>query len=322
MADYGAEYTDKKIEELEKRITSIYREASHDVEMKMRDFNKRYKAKEAIYAKKLKNGEISQEDFDNWKRGQVFRGRRWKAKKEQIESVIHDANSIAVKIVNGETTNVFAVNANYMSYYMEHGVGVDFGFNLYDSATVVNLIKNEPNLLPKPRIKKPKDTAWNSKIISRQITQGIIQGESLDKIATRLGEATGSQNRNAMLTHARTAMTGAQNAGRQYQLKAAEDMGIKLHKEWMATMDNRTREAHRELDGQVVPVDKPFQVGGIPIMYPGDPNAPGSLTYNCRCTMVADIDDYPSDYKRYDNIEGVPIDNMTYEEWEELKGEQ
>ena len=319
MADYGAEYTDKKIEELEKRITSIYREASDDIERKMADFNKRYKAKEAIYAKKLKNGEITQEDFNAWKRGQVFQGKQWQAKKQQIENILYNANSVAVKMVNGETNGVFAANANFMSYSLESGAGVNFGFGLYDESTVVNLIKNEPDLLPKPRIKKPKDTAWNSKKITRQITQGIIQGESLDDIATRLAKTTGSQNRDAMLTHARTAMTGAQNAGRQYQLGKAQDLGIKLKKEWMATLDSHTRDTHRELDGQRVPINEPFEAGGYSIMYPGDPNAVPAMVYNCRCTMVADVEDYPAEYNRYDNIEGKPISNMTYAEWEAAK---
>lgn len=320
MTDYGAEYTDKKIEELEKRITSIYREASHDVEMKMRDFNKRYKAKEAIYAKKLKNGEITQEDFNAWKRGQVFQGKQWQAKKQQLEDTLYNANSVAAKLINGETNGVFAANANYMSYSLEHGVGVNFGFGLYDESTVANLLKNEPDLLPKPRIKKPKDEAWNSKKITRQVTQGIIQGESLDQIATRLAKTTGSQNRDAMLTHARTAMTGAQNAGRQRQLKSAQDLGIKLKKEWMATLDSHTRDTHETLDGQRVPINEPFEAGGYSIMYPGDPHAAPAMVYNCRCTMVADVEDYPAEYNRYDNIEGKPISNMTYREWKKARG--
>lgn len=319
MADYGAEYTDKKIEELEKRITSIYREASHDVEMKMRDFNKRYKAKEAIYAKKLKNGEITQEDFNAWKRGQVFQGKQWQAKKQQLEDTLYNANSIAVKLINGETNGVFAANANYMSYSLEHGVGVNFGFGLYDESTVANLLKNEPDLLPKPRIKKPKDEAWNSKKITRQVTQGIIQGESLDQIATRLAKTTGSQNRDAMLTHARTAMTGAQNSGRQISLNNAKGLGIKLKKEWMATLDHHTRINHRLLDGQKVNTDDDFEVNGLKIRYPGDPQAVPAMTYNCRCTMVGDIEDYPATYDRYDNIDGKPIKNMTYTEWEAAK---
>ena len=43
---------------------------------------------------------------------------------------------------------------------------------------------------------------------------------------------------------ARTATTAAQNAGRMDSYHAAKGMGIKLKKEWLATLDGRTRHAH------------------------------------------------------------------------------
>ena len=49
---------------------------------------------------------------------------------------------------------------------------------------------------------------------------------------------------------ARTATTAAQNAGRMDSYHATEGMGIKLKKEWLATLDGRTRHAHAMLDGQ------------------------------------------------------------------------
>ena len=63
-----------------------------------------------------------------------------------------------------------------------------------------------------------------------------------------------------------------------------------LKKEWLATLDNRTRHAHAMLDGQQADVDKPFKVDGEEIRYPGDSTAAGHLVYNCRCTLVAAVD--------------------------------
>lgn len=76
-------------------------------------------------------------------------------------------------------------------------------------------------------------------------------------------------NRSSALRTARTAITGAQNAGRQDSYIAAEKMGIKMKREWLATMDNRTRHAHAVLDGQRVGVNEPFKVDGYEIMFPG-----------------------------------------------------
>ena len=55
--------------------------------------------------------------------------------------------------------------------------------------------------------------------------------------------------------------------------------------EWIATHDGRTRPAHSDADGQVVPIGAPFVVGGQLMAYPGDPNGGASNTVNCRCAV-------------------------------------
>lgn len=319
MPDLGAKYTDDQIIQMEKQLKSVYNQAYKDILQKQKDFNKKYEEKEAKYKEKVAKGQISQEEFDAWKKGQVFQGEQWQNKKKDILNTIYNSNKVATDIVNGKTQNVFTFNANYMSYELEHGAGVNFGFSLYDSATVVNLIKNDPQLLPKWKIDQPKDYTWNQKKLNRQISLGIIEGESLDKIATRFSDSLATQNFNKMRTFARTAMTGAQNSGRQTTFENAKGLGIKLKKEWMATLDNHTRINHILLDGQKVNTDDDFEVDGLKIRYPGDPQAVPAMTYNCRCTMVGDIEDYPATYDRYDNIDGKPIKNMTYTEWEAAK---
>lgn len=319
MPDLGAKYTDDQIVQMEKQLKSVYNQAYKDILQKQKDFNKKYEEKETKYKEKVAKGQMSQEEFDSWKKGQVFQGEQWQNKKKDILNTIYNSNKIATDIVNGKTQNVFTFNANYMSYELEHGAGVNFGFSLYDSATVVNLIKNDPQLLPKWKIDQPKDYTWNQKKLNRQISLGIIEGESLDKIATRFSDSLATQNFNKMRTFARTAMTGAQNSGRQISLNNAKSLGIKLKKEWMATLDNHTRINHILLDGQKVNTDDDFEVDGLKIRYPGDPQAVPAMTYNCRCTMVGDIEDYPATYNRYDNIDGKPIKNMTYTEWEAAK---
>jgi len=316
MADLGAIYTDKEIENLNHRLHGIYKEAEKDINRKMRDFNERYKVKEAKYAKQVEEGKITQEQFDNWKKGQVFQGKQWQAKKASIEQTLHNSNVIASKIVNKQAIDVLQMNLNYSSYAMEKGMGVNFGFNVYDKTTVINLIRNEPNLLPVYKPKAGLDNAWNSKKITRQITLGIIEGESLDDIANRLAKATSSQNMNSMMTHARTLMTSAQNSGRLISYKNAEKLGIDIEKEWMATLDSHTRDSHADVDGERQPLDKKFSNG---LMYPAEVGGAPAEVYNCRCTMVSNIKKYPSVYQRRDNIAGKPIDNMTYRQWEKAK---
>lgn len=319
MADLGATYTDVALKDLEKQLKSVYNNAYKDILKKQKDFNAAYAKKEAKYQSQLNSGQITQSQFDSWKKGQVFQGEQWQAKKKQILDTLYSSNTIATKMINGQATDVFAFNASYQAFSLEHEAGVNFGFSPYDSATVTNLIKNNPKLLPEWKINQPKDYKWNEKKLNRQVNLGIIEGESLDKIANRLCDALSTQNFNHMRTFARTAMTGAQNAGRDLSLQAAADKGIALKKEWMCTLDGHTRTNHRLLDGQKKPLNKPFEVDGMKIRYPGDPEAHPSMVYNCRCTMVADLEDYPATYDRYDNVDGKPIKNMTYNEWADAK---
>ena len=319
MADLGVAYTDDALKDIEKQLKSVYGAAYKDMLQKQKDFNAAYAKKEAKYQAQLSAGQITQDQFDAWKKGQDFQGEQWQAKKKQILDTLYSSNEIAAKIVNGQAVDVFAFNANYQSFNLEHGAGINFGFGLYDSASVTNLIKNDPKLLPEWKIDQPKDYTWNQKKLNRQINLGIIEGESLDKIANRLCDSLSTQNFNHMRTFARTAMTGAQNAGREISLQEAQDKGINVKKEWMCTLDGHTRTNHRLLDGQRRPLDKPFEAGGMKIRYPGDPTAHPSMVYNCRCTMVGDLEDYPATYDRYDNIDGKPIKNMTYDEWVKAK---
>lgn len=130
-----------------------------------------------------------------------------------------------------------------------------------------------------------------------------------------------TMNMKMAIRAARTSVTAAQNAGRIDGYSAAEKMGIKLKKQWMATLDSRTRHSHAMLDGVAIENDKTFDNG---CRYPGDPNGSPEEVYNCRCTLIAVLDDAP--YKNAERIarntatgKNYIIKDMTYEEWENGK---
>lgn len=319
-ADAAVAYTEVEIAELEKKLIAVYSEAEADIQKKMDDFTAKYQKQDLIYQKQLKEGLITQADYDDWKKGRVFVGKQWAAKKDEIAAVLHNSNKISTSMINMSAFDVFGENSNYMAYTMEHTAGVNFGFQVYNTDAVAQLIKDDPELLPKWKVDQKKDYDWNRKNLNNAITQGIIQGESLSKISKRVSSSLAGKNENLMNTFAKTGMTQAQNSGRLERMEKGKSLGIDVKKKWVATLDGRTRYAHRELDGQIVDTDEDFKTEGYTIAYPGDPQAHPSLVYNCRCAITSSFDKYPSKYQRYDNIDGVPIDGMTYREWEEAKG--
>ena len=146
--DLGVQYTDRELLILERKIKKIYEEAEKDLIDKMTEYNRKRNIKDNIRLQELKSGKITQEEYNRWRAGQNFQGKQWLIKREQIANVLYEANSEALKIINGGTISVFNENANYAAYLLEKRAGVNFGFGLYDANTVTNLITNDPTVLP------------------------------------------------------------------------------------------------------------------------------------------------------------------------------
>lgn len=143
------------------------------------------------------------------------------------------------------------MNFNYTTYEIEMGVNANTGFALYSRETVEKLVKQNEISLPKRKVDIPLDQQWNRKHLDSAILQGVLQGDSIPKISKRLQQVT-DMDRKASIRNARTMMTGAQNGGRMSAYERAANLGIKIQKEWMATLDSRTRDSHQKMDGERV----------------------------------------------------------------------
>lgn len=320
MPGNGTGYADKAQAEIESRLRRIYSDAQKELTEKLNAHTKRLNAQDKVKRQQLADGQITQAQYNSWLRGQMFTGQQWKNKVDSLSETMLHANEQANAIVEGKRKAVFGKNVLYQSKRIQDDLHMGISFSAYDSASVTRLLRDQPELLPRRKVDKKKDKGWNQENISDAITQGIIQGDSIPEIAKRIATKTASKNEQAMVRYARTAMTGAQNAGRMEALHEAQDMGIKVKKVWLATLDSRTRHAHALLDGQTKDVDEPFESELGPIMYPGDLSANPANTWNCRCTLIYKYEGYGmQNATRYDQENGEEIENMTYSEWKNSK---
>lgn len=321
MSDPGTRYADARLIEIENRLRSVYNAAAREIVEQMNAGNERFRAADAVRRALVENGKMTEADYQSWVRRQMMTDKIWKDKLNSAAIVLLEANEQAARIVDGERRAVFGENATWQAYQLEHDAGLNLSFAVYDSATVTRLISEQPNLLPPRVINGERDKAWNRGKMSAIIARSIIAGLSVPEIAKAIGEETAVANEKAAVRYARTAMTAAQNAGRMEVLHEAQEMGIDVRKVWLATLDERTREAHTLLDGQEQKVDDPFDSILGPIMYPGDPSADDENVWNCRCTLTYEYKEYPQqNAMRYDQLNGVNIEDMTYSEWIEAKG--
>ncbi len=127
------------------------------------------------------------------------------------------------------------------------------------------------------------------KDIRFQLGRGIANGSSWNQIGAEL--AKGMKHTPFEKAMNRT-VTIARTEGHRIQCQAAMDAqykaksaGADVLKQWDSTLDGRTRDTHRRLDGQIRETDELFEVDGKKAMYPGGFGDP-SEDCNCRCAML------------------------------------
>lgn len=293
--------TDKRLAEIEAKLTEIYRNADKDIRLDWDDYmgkaaeeiaalQKDYDAAKATGDKKL----IQQtgRKLAKAEREKTLMDARYKSMVQRTAEELTRVNEIATAYINGQLPDVYALNYNFISDKMT-GTVEGYAFDLYDAHTVRSLAMSDKTLLPYKVVNRAKDVRWNTKLINSQVLQGIINGESIPKIAARLANVQ-DMTEKAAIRNARTMVTSAENKGRMDMLDDAEDMGIIAKKRWISTHDTRTRDWHAELDGQTQDKDKPFVNSVGKIMYPGDPTADPANTYNCRCSIGYEITGFRS----------------------------
>lgn len=322
--DLGHKLTDKELAKLERRIAKLYREAGEELQATIdayfEQFKKRDEEMKALIGTVQNGKEWTEADYKKWRLNQIGRGERYQAMRDKVAHRVTDANAVAVSYTNDATPGIYSLNRNYSAYTIEQVAG-NVGFDLWDEQTVKRLMLEQPDLMPyyppKRALKRGIDLAYGKKQITASVTSSILQGKSIKHMADDLQKRITTISRDSAIRTARTAVTGAQNAGRMDSYAAAEKMGIKLKKRWLATLDARTRHSHAMLDGEQVAQDKKFSNG---CRFPGDPQGPPWEIYNCRCTLIAAVEgvDTSTVQRRARNAatgQTEVISDMTYAEW-------
>lgn len=313
--DEGRVLTEKALAALEARIGAVYRQAHQDLDKTVRAYFAALAQRDEAQRALLEAGEITGDDYRQWRLNQIGRGRRWEALRDQAAERMTRANETAVSYVNDTTPGIYSLNRNYAAYTIERVAG-DVGFTLWDEQTVRRLIVERPDLMPyyppQRAVRRGIDLAYGRQQITASVTSAILQGRSVKHMADDLQARMTTMSRDSAIRTARTAVTGAQNAGRLDGYAAAEKMGVKLQKQWLATLDGRTRHSHAALDGEKADNDRPFSNG---CMFPGDPSGAPKEVYNCRCTLIADVAgaDAPDALRR--DRDGL-LPDMTFAQWE------
>ena len=331
LPDPAADETDRLLAELEERIHKEYKQALKEAEKKWTDYLADFEAQDKIEAAKLANGEITKQEYQAWRTRHIAQGKQWKEMRNVIAQDYHNRNLIAAKLANNAMPDVYAVNANFGTYLVEHGAKVDTGFTLYNHDSAEALLRQEWAINPetgrnsflpppKPGGKRAReleglrttnpDLLWNAKNIQSAMTQGILSGESMTKLAKRLA-GVAEMDEHQAIRNARTLTTNVQNKGRMDSFDRAKKLGCQLVDEWNAILDGKTRHSHRHMHGQRKEhdTDIPWSNG---CRWPGDPSGPPEEVYNCRCRVISWPEGFEGETVKHNDAMG----DMSFEEWQ------
>jgi len=157
-------------------------------------------------------------------------------------------------------------------------IGVELVFDIMDP-NVIRFLERRAQRFAR----EVNDTTWEA--LKKSLSEGIEAGESIPELADRVTVEMDGRIDSSPETIARTEVIGASNGG---CLLSWEQSEVVEGKEWLAALDERTRQSHIDAHGQSVAIDEDFKVGD------GSGPAPGQIglaeeDINCRCTMTAVI---------------------------------
>lgn len=115
--------------------------------------------------------------------------------------------------------------------------------------------------------------------VMQQLSESYNQGLGIDDAASQLKKVFTGMKDYELRRVARTEINSAQNYGAE---KTIEQMHVDYH-QWWSTDDDRTRDSHVDIHGQIVRVGELFSNG---LHYPGDKSGDIEEWINCRCRII------------------------------------
>ena len=252
--EYLKKYIKDEQETLDK-IKAIYQKAYEEVDKKIKKLSEHEDMQSKIYQKKYQE-----------------------ALQKQIETVLDDIDLYpTVYDYLEECYNNGYVGVMYDLYNQD--IPLIFPIN---QEQVVNALIKETKLTDGLY----KRLGYNLKALAKEINKEISRG-----IAMSLSFADVSRNinkefhigRNKSYLIARTEGHRVMTTASYHAQLRAKEMGCDIVKQWDSTLDGRTRESHRIVDGEIRELDELFSNG---LLYPSDPNGEASEVCNCRCALL------------------------------------
>lgn len=250
-----------------RELKQVYSQALKDCETKIRELSART-------------------DMENLQ-SIIYQKQYQEALKAQLEGVLTALQSNSYATISEYLTQCYK-NGYIGAMYDIHGQGIPVIMPI-DQKAVTRAIQTDSKISKGLYNRLGEDVGKLKTSIRAELSRGIANGSSWNEVAGKLSK---SFKNTPFSTAFSRAMLITRTEGHRVQVQSAmdaqqeaKDAGADVLKQWDAALDDRTRETHRMLDGQIRELNEPFEVGGKKADAPGMFGDPAE-DCNCRCALL------------------------------------
>jgi hypothetical protein len=199
-----------------------------------------------------------------------------------IEEQMAASESSAVRSLEGDADTMWEAGCDLVDKPLAAG-GIYTGFRVSTSSLAV--LKEYSSTY----LKRLFGDAWYG--VKAELSLGILGTKTPQEVTTSIGRTLRSglfkNYAHRAETITKVEMGRIYSAAAQKRMEEASRNVSGLEKQWNhGGHPRKPRPSHVAAHGQHVPVNDPFLVGGVSMMYPRDPEAPVSETIGCGCDHV------------------------------------
>lgn len=263
-----------KAEEKElKRLKAIYNKAADDIMKKIEISN----GKISVL---LANWDDLTDEEKSIYQSQIYQRNFQKSLKIQIDGFLKDLNSKQYATMTEYMEDCYK-NGYLGAMYSIHKQGIPI-ISPIDQKKVTKAMFTDSKISKKLYTKLGEDVEVLKKRIANNLSRGIATASDYKVIARNIA-ADSNVGFNRAMRITRTEGNRISNESAYDASMSAKDNGADVVKSWDAALDGRTRESHRQVDGEIRELDEPFSNG---MMYPSDPAGGAAEVVNCRCALL------------------------------------
>lgn len=256
-----------------KRLKAIYNKAADDIMKKIEISN----GKISVL---LANWDDLTDEEKSIYQSQIYQRNFQKSLKTQIDGFLKDLNSKQYATMTEYMEDCYK-NGYLGAMYSIHKQGIPI-ISPIDQKKVTKAMFTDSKISKKLYTKLGEDVEVLKKRIANNLSRGIATASDYKVIARNIA-ADSNVGFNRAMRITRTEGNRISNESAYDASIAAKEKGADVVKSWDAALDKRTRDSHRQVDGEIRELDEPFSNG---MMYPSDSAGGAAEVVNCRCALL------------------------------------